>query len=160
MTNEPMTKPQTDVGVGACEETDIEERIAAQLQESAQVKLALLEAGTETIARMAEALIRAFRSGGKVLLFGNGGSAADAQHIAAELAGKFRLHRAPLSALALTTNTSILTAIANDYDYAQVFARQVEAWAQPGDVVIGITTSGNSPNVLEGIRGGAESEER
>ena len=152
MTSEPATNPQTGVAVGTAETPGVDQSIAAQLRQSAQVKLALLEAHTGTIARMAEILIRAFRNGGKVLLFGNGGSAADAQHIAAELAGRFRLDRPPLPALALTTNTSALTAIANDYDYMQVFARQVEPLAQPGDVVIGISTSGNSPNVLEGLR--------
>jgi D-sedoheptulose 7-phosphate isomerase len=152
MTNDPMTKSQTDAGVGETKSAGIEERITAQLRESAEVKLALLDAGTETIACMAEALIRAFRSGGKVLLFGNGGSAADAQHIAAELAGKFRMDRPALPALALTTNTSALTATANDYGYARVFARQVEALAWPRDVVISISTSGNSSNVLEGIK--------
>jgi len=100
---------------------------------------------------MADLLVDAFRKGNKVLLFGNGGSAADAQHIACELAGKFYLDRAPLPAIALTTNTSSLTAIANDYSYEEVFVRQVKGLVKQGDVVIGISTSGNSPNVLRGI---------
>ncbi len=86
--------------------------------------------------------------GGKLILMGNGGSAADAQHIAAEFMGRFEKERRPLFAIALHTNTSIMTAIANDYGYEKVFVRQVEAIARPGDVVIGISTSGNSPNVL------------
>ena len=86
-----------------------------------------------------------------MILFGNGGSAADAQHIAAELMGKFYLHRSPLPVMAITTNTSVLTAVSNDYDYSQVFSRQIEAWALPNDVVIGISTSGKSPNVLEAL---------
>lgn len=97
------------------------------------------------------ACIRTISTGGKLLLFGNGGSAADAQHIAAELVVRFRRDRRALPALALTTDTSILTAAANDIGYDQVFARQVEALARPGDLVLGITTSGRSPNVLAGL---------
>ena len=94
----------------------------------------------------------ALEVGNKVLLCGNGGSAADAQHIAAELTGRFKIERQPLPAIALTTDTSALTAIANDYGYDQVFSRQVEALAQTGDVVIGISTSGNSPNVVYALK--------
>ena len=90
----------------------------------------------------------ALEAGSKILLFGNGGSAADAQHIAAELTGRYKIERKGLPAIALTTDTSALTAIANDYGYEQVFSRQVEALARPGDVVFGISTSGNSPNVI------------
>ena len=97
---------------------------------------------------IADQLIQALRNGNKVLLFGNGGSAADAQHIAAELSGKYTRHRDPLPAIALTTNTSSLTAIANDYGYEAVFARQLQALVAEGDIVIGISTSGSSPNVL------------
>lgn len=86
-----------------------------------------------------------------MVLFGNGGSAADAQHIATELAGRYKLERPPLPALALTTNTSTLTAIANDYNFDQVFSRQVEALIAPGDIAVGISTSGQSPNVLRAI---------
>jgi D-sedoheptulose 7-phosphate isomerase len=89
--------------------------------------------------------------GGKLILMGNGGSAADAQHIAAEFMGRFERERRPLPALALHTNTSTLTAIANDYGYENVFKRQIEALAQPGDIVIGISTSGNSPNVVAAL---------
>jgi D-sedoheptulose 7-phosphate isomerase len=95
------------------------------------------------------ALAATYRNGGKVLLAGNGGSAADAQHIAAELVSRLKFDRAPLSALALTADTSIVTAIGNDYGYAQLFARQVRAYGRKGDVFIGITTSGRSENVLQ-----------
>jgi len=97
-------------------------------------------------------IVNAYKENKKVILFGNGGSAADAQHIAGELVGKFYLERKALAAIALTTNTSELTAIANDYSFNRVFARQVEALVNPGDIVIGITTSGNSLNVIEGIK--------
>jgi D-sedoheptulose 7-phosphate isomerase len=118
-----------------------------QIEESFKVKEALRERA-ETILTIAAELAATFRQGNKVLLCGNGGSAADAQHIAAELAGKFKLDRSPLPAVALTTNTSVLTALANDFGYNEVFSRQVRALAAPGDVVIGISTSGNSPNII------------
>ena len=102
----------------------------------------------ERIAACSEALSSALRDGKKVLLMGNGGSAADAQHFAAELVGRFLAERRALPAIALTTDSSIMTAVGNDYGFERVFQRQVEALAQPGDVVIGISTSGNSPNVL------------
>lgn len=98
-----------------------------------------------------EALAGCLGRGGKVLLCGNGGSAADAQHLAAELVGRFRQHRAPLAAVALTTDSSILTSVANDYDYASVFSRQVEALGRRGDALIGISTSGRSPNVVAAL---------
>jgi D-sedoheptulose 7-phosphate isomerase len=106
----------------------------------------------DDFARLASACIEALRQGGKLLLFGNGGSAADAQHIAAELVVRFQAHRRALPAIALTTDTSALTAIGNDFGFDQIFARQVEALARPGDVVIGISTSGTSENVLLGLR--------
>ena len=103
------------------------------------------------VANVSEVLIKALRQGNKVLLFGNGGSAADAQHIAAEFVGRFAFDRAALPALALSVNTSCVTAIGNDYGFDRVFSRQIEAIARPGDVAIGITTSGNSPNVLNAM---------
>jgi len=106
--------------------------------------LALVEQAVERI-------VHCYRTGGKVLIFGNGGSAADAQHFAGELVSRFYFDRPGLSAFALTTDTSVLTAIGNDYGYDYVFARQVEASAKAGDIVIGISTSGNSPNVLRGF---------
>jgi D-sedoheptulose 7-phosphate isomerase len=96
----------------------------------------------------AQAMADALRSGSKLLVFGNGGSAADAQHLSAELVGRFQKERAPLPAIALTVDTSILTSVANDYSYKQVFVRQIEALGRPGDIAFGISTSGESPNVL------------
>ena len=110
-----------------------------------------LQKQIKVLTTIAELLVQAFRKGGRVFLFGNGGSAADAQHIACELSGKFYHNRDPLPAIALTTNTSSLTAIGNDYGYEEVFARQVKGLVSKGDVVIGISTSGNSPNVLRAI---------
>ena len=104
-----------------------------------------------TVVQIAAAWTDAFRAGGKVLLCGNGGSAADAQHIAAEFVGRFAFDRPALPALALSVNTSALTAIGNDYGFDQVFSRQIEALGASGDVAIGISTSGNSPNVLQGL---------
>jgi D-sedoheptulose 7-phosphate isomerase len=106
----------------------------------------------EPIARAAEIIVAACRTGKKVLTFGNGGSAADAQHFAAELVGRFQQDRAGLPAVALTTDTSILTSVANDYGFARVFARQVDALGQPGDVAVAISTSGGSANVVEAVR--------
>src|SRR5207249_172580 len=106
----------------------------------------------ERIVDAAALIARCLRSGGKLLLFGNGGSAADAQHLAAEFVGRFRIERQALPAIALTTDSSILTAVGNDYGFDQIFARQIQALGRPGDVVIAITTSGNSPNVIEGVK--------
>ena len=123
--------------------TDVKNR----LQASAQLKHAMAESTADSIQEAVEKVIHTLRSGGKVLLCGNGGSAADSQHIAAELVGKFRLNRKGLPAIALTTDTSILTSLANDYGYEFVFQRQVEALGKKGDVLIGISTSGESMNV-------------
>jgi D-sedoheptulose 7-phosphate isomerase len=107
---------------------------------------------TDAVAISAQLCIDCLKSGGKILLFGNGGSAADAQHIAAELVGRYKVERKSLPAIALTTNTSALTAIGNDYGYIHVFDRQVEGLANKGDVVIGISTSGNSINVINALK--------
>ena len=128
-----------------------EETIRHAIRESIEVKVELLEQYVSFIARLAKLLINAFRAGGKVVLFGNGGSAADAQHVAAELVNRFRMDRDALPAIALTANTSILTSVGNDIAFDQVFARQVRALVQEGDVVVGVSTSGNSSNVLNGI---------
>jgi len=132
--------------------------IVKQIEESIHLKKQLRK-NARILETIADLLIEAFKNGNKVLFFGNGGSAADSEHIACELAGKFSRDRAPLPAIALTTNTSLLTAIANDYGYEAVFARQVRGLVTRGDVVIGISTSGSSPNVLlaieEARRGGA-----
>jgi D-sedoheptulose 7-phosphate isomerase len=126
--------------------------IQARTEESIAVKRALLETQSETIAQVAATLVKAMRNGNTLYLFGNGGSAGDAQHIAAELVGRFTKERRALPAVALTTNTSALTALGNDYEYAIVFARQLEAFGKAGDIAVGISTSGNSPNVLHGLQ--------
>ncbi|GBF33435.1 phosphoheptose isomerase 1 [Desulfocucumis palustris] len=105
-----------------------------------------------SINNIVDILFDCFTKNGRLLVFGNGGSAADAQHICGELVGRFQKERSPLDALALTTNTSVLTAWANDYDYHTVFSRQIEAYGRPGDVAWGISTSGNSGNVVQGLK--------
>jgi len=133
-------------------ETDnIHRRIEDRLKESAKVKEKIAQNNIAEIKSIADIIIDACRNGGKVVLFGNGGSAADAQHIAAELVGKFALKRQAFPAMTLNTNTSILTAVGNDYGYDLVFTRQVEALVTDRDVVIGISTSGNSKNVVDAI---------
>jgi len=112
------------------------------------------------VARAAQIILGAFETGGKILLCGNGGSAADAQHFAAELVGRFETERRPLPAVALSANTSNLTAIGNDYGFAEVFARQVRALGQKGDVLVAISTSGNSPNVLAAVAAAREKKMR
>ncbi|MDO8568210.1 MAG: D-sedoheptulose 7-phosphate isomerase [Dehalococcoidales bacterium] len=131
---------------------DYNNQIARQLEESAGIKRDIARNQTGEIARVAQAIIAAYKAGGKVVFFGNGGSAADAQHLAGEMVGKLLLNRKAFPAIALNTNSSILTALANDFGYDSVFARQVEALVNKGDVVIGISTSGNSPNVIEGLK--------
>jgi D-sedoheptulose 7-phosphate isomerase len=123
-------------------------RARASLEESARVKRAVAAGLADAIAHAADVLAASLAAGGRVLLFGNGGSASDAQHIAAEWSGRLGRERAPLPALALTANTSELTALGNDYGFERVFARLVEAHGRPGDVAVAISTSGHSPNVL------------
>ncbi|MGB9691331.1 MAG: D-sedoheptulose-7-phosphate isomerase [Candidatus Sumerlaeaceae bacterium] len=127
------------------------EHVVTVLRESAEVKLRAAEIAAADIARGGELLADAYARGKKALVFGNGGSAADAQHFVAELVGRYRANRAALPALALTTNPSAVTCIANDFGYDQLFARQLEALAQPGDVAIGISTSGKSRSVILGL---------
>jgi D-sedoheptulose 7-phosphate isomerase len=126
-------------------------RVAAMMRESADVHARAAETVARATAEAARAISEALDAGGKVLLCGNGGSAADAQHIAAELAGRLRRERRALPAIALTVNASVLTAVSNDYGYERVFARQVEALGRPGDVLVGISTSGGSPNVVRAL---------
>jgi len=126
--------------------------IRRQLLASAALKQQLADEQVEEIAQAAQLLIQCLRAGNRILLCGNGGSAADAQHLATELVSRFLRERAALPAIALTTNSSSLTAIANDYTFADVFARQVEAFGRTGDVLIGISTSGNSENVLRALQ--------
>ena len=131
-----------------------EKLIIDKINQTLRVKQNILKDNelVKKIDEITRVIVHAYRENKKVILFGNGGSAADAQHLAGELVGKFYLERKALAAIALTTNTSELTAIANDYSFNRVFARQVEALVNPGDIVIGITTSGNSLNVIEGIK--------
>ena len=128
----------------------MENEIILILDESIKVKEAIKNL-TPIIARISEKIINAYRNKKKVVLFGNGGSAADAQHIAAEFVGKFYKDREPLPSLAFHTNTSVLTATANDFGYDLVFERQVSSFVEEGDIAIGISTSGNSPNVIKGL---------
>lgn len=121
------------------------------LEESVAVKERFVKENLDRIVAAAERIAEGFAAGHKVLLFGNGGSAADAQHIAAEFINRFRIERPPLAALALTTDTSILTSIGNDYHFDEIFEKQVLALGQKDDIAVGISTSGNSPNVLRAI---------
>jgi len=132
---------------------ELKQRVSRSIQASIATKQSLLNDAdlVSTIAKVSEILVAALQQGKKVLLFGNGGSAADSQHIAAELVGRFAFDRPALPALALSVNTSCVTAIGNDYGYDQVFSRQLEALAHAGDVAIGISTSGNSANVLRAM---------
>jgi phosphoheptose isomerase len=134
----------------------VDEAIAHALRDGARLRYATLERCGAEISRAARLVVDALARGNKVLVFGNGGSAADAQHIAAELVGRFVVERAPLPAIALTVDTSALTAIANDYGFEQVFARQVRGLGSAGDVAIAITTSGKSPNVLAAVHAARE----
>lgn len=125
----------------------------SRIQSSVEVQQAILDSETllAQIVRVGRRMADALLDRHQILLFGNGGSAADAQHIAAELVGRFYTERLALPAIALTGNTSVLTAVGNDYDFTRVFARQIEAHGRPGDVAVGISTSGTSPNVVRGI---------
>jgi D-sedoheptulose 7-phosphate isomerase len=129
---------------------EIAAHVESAFAESAEV-FARSASMAPPVARAAEGIIEAIRAGGKLLVFGNGGSAADAQHICGELVGRFKRERRGLPAIALTTDTSILTAVGNDYGFDRVFERQVEALCRAGDVALGISTSGNAENVLRGI---------
>jgi D-sedoheptulose 7-phosphate isomerase len=131
--------------------TSVQDLIRAQLQDSSNTLLRLAEEAPH-IEKAARLLVKALKNKKKLIAFGNGGSAADAQHLTAELSGRFEKERPGLPAVALTTNSSALTAIANDYSYKEVFSRQLQNLVQKGDVVVAISTSGNSENVLEGVR--------
>lgn len=130
---------------------DLAARIRQQFNDSAQTKLASVDALTQPIAEAVDAMVKCLLGNGKILACGNGGSAADAQHFSAELLNRFERERPGLAAIALTTDSSTLTSIANDYDYNQVFSKQVLALGQPNDVLFAISTSGNSPNVVAAI---------
>ena len=132
------------------------EKILQAAQESSQLKEQFFQDNVDAVEEIVHFITETLRRGNKILIFGNGGSAADAQHIAAEFVNRFLFDRAPLPALALTTDTSILTSISNDIGFAQVFARQIAALGSTGDIAWGITTSGTSPNMIEGFRTAAE----
>jgi D-sedoheptulose 7-phosphate isomerase len=129
----------------------LEQRIQQQFFDSADLKYQSAEALAKPIAEAVAALMGCITAGGKVLACGNGGSASDAQHFAAEFVGRFERERPGLAAISLTTDTSILTAVGNDYDFSQVFAKQVQALGSPGDVLLALSTSGNSANVLAAV---------
>lgn len=130
----------------------MQDEIKKSIKESIQLKEKILQGLVPQIEAAANLLIQTLKNGHKILIFGNGGSAADSQHIAAELVGRYKKNRGGLPAIALTANTSNLTAIANDFGYEEVFSRQIEALGKKGDAVIGITTSGTSKNVIKGIK--------
>jgi D-sedoheptulose 7-phosphate isomerase len=135
---------------------NLAQRIQDQFADSIAAKQEAAGAMSGAIAAAIEAMAAALKAGGKIMACGNGGSAADSQHFAAELLNRFERERAPLAAIALTTDTSTLTSIANDYHYDEVFAKQVRALGRPGDVLLAISTSGNSPNVLAAMAAARE----
>jgi D-sedoheptulose 7-phosphate isomerase len=139
---------------------DLISRISQHFTDSAQAKLDAIEALAAPLAGAVELMVATLVGNGKILACGNGGSAADAQHFAAELVGRFETERQGLAAIALSTDSSIMTAVANDYGYKTVFERQVRALGQPGDLLLAISTSGNSPNVVEAIRAAHDNELR
>src|SRR5512137_2774933 len=129
----------------------MEDYIIKIFRESSQIKEVFVNENLNRIVGVVGAVTAALKSGNKILLFGNGGSAADAQHLAAEFVNRFVIERPPLPAIALTTDTSIITSIGNDYDFSEIFSKQIRAIGQAGDVAWGISTSGNSSNVLKGL---------
>ncbi len=130
----------------------MKEKIQNIFAESIRVKEETLKANTDSIIKAVEEIIKALKNNGKILLMGNGGSAADSQHIAAEFIGRFQKERRSLPAIALTTDSSILTALGNDYGFDAIFARQIEGLGKPGDIIFAISTSGNSKNIIEGVK--------
>ena len=139
---------------------DLISRISQQFSDSAHTKLEAIEMLAAPIAGAVETMVASLVGNGKILACGNGGSAADAQHFAAELVGRFEMERHGLAAIALTTDTLIMTAVANDYGFKAIFERQVRALGQPGDVLLAISTSGNSPNVIEAIQAAHDNDLR
>jgi D-sedoheptulose 7-phosphate isomerase len=137
---------------------DLAERITANFHDSANLKLAAAKELAGPIGRAIDAMVGCLRDDGKILSCGNGGSAADAQHFSSELLNRFEAERPGLAAVALTTDSSTLTSIANDYDYDQVFARQIRALGHPGDVLLAISTSGNSRNVIAAVHAAHEAQ--
>jgi D-sedoheptulose 7-phosphate isomerase len=139
---------------------DLISRISQQFTDSAQTKLDAIEMLAAPIAEAAELMVNCLLGNGKILACGNGGSAADAQHFAAELVGRFEMERQGLAAIALTTDSSIMTALSNDYGYKAIFDKQVRALGQPGDVLLAISTSGNSVSVIEAIHAAHDNDLR
>jgi D-sedoheptulose 7-phosphate isomerase len=137
---------------------DLAARVSRHFSDSAQTKLAAVDVLAHPIVRATRVMVECLMANGKILACGNGGSAADSQHFAAEMLNRFERERPGLAAMALTTDTSTLTSIANDYDYNQVFSKQVLALGQPNDVLLAISTSGNSPNVVAAVRAAHERE--
>ena len=131
---------------------EMEKEIIRIFRESADLKARFIQRNAPLVGKMVRMVTEAFKAGNKVFLFGNGGSAADAQHIAAEFVNRFMIERPPLPAIALSTDTSILTSISNDYGYADTFSKQIKALGKEGDIAIGISTSGKAANVLKAIR--------
>lgn len=129
----------------------MKDRIESIFEESIRIKRQFLEDQLETLEKSVKALAACLKNGGKLLIFGNGGSAADSQHLAAEFVNRYLTERPPLSAIALTTDTSILTAIGNDYEFSEIFEKQVKALGKRGDIALGISTSGSSLNVIKGL---------
>jgi len=129
----------------------MEDHIVRSFKESMQLKEAFLNENLLKIVEVVEAITAALKRGNKILLFGNGGSAADAQHLAAEFVNRFVIERPPLAAIALSTDTSVITSVANDYDFTEIFSKQVKALGQENDIAWGISTSGQSPNVLKAL---------
>jgi D-sedoheptulose 7-phosphate isomerase len=129
----------------------IEDIIIRSFRESNQLKESFLNDNLSRMVKVVDAVTAALKNGNKIMIFGNGGSAADAQHIAAEFVNRFVIERPPLPAIALTTDTSIITSIGNDYDFSEIFAKQIRALGQPGDVAWGISTSGSSPNIVKAL---------
>lgn len=130
---------------------EIEDIIIRCFKESNRIKEIFLAENLGRIVKVIDVITDALKKGNKILLFGNGGSAADAQHLAAEFVNRFLIERPPLPAIALTTDSSVLTSIANDYEFNEIFSKQIRAIGQPGDIAWGLSTSGNSPNVLKGL---------
>jgi len=126
--------------------------ISTNLLQSITARQAFAKASTDRIIKLAGMIVETFRSGGKLLIFGNGGSAADAQHMAAEFVNRFLINRRPLPAVALTTDSSVLTSIGNDFSFELIFVKQIQALGKPGDLALGISTSGTSANVVKAIR--------
>lgn len=158
MTRSRSPSPAPD-GAGN-ESLALQARIGGQFRDSAETKLKSVDVLTEPIARAVDSMVKSLMANGKILACGNGGSAADAQHFSGELLNRYERERPPLACVALTTDTSTLTAIGNDYSYEEIFSKQVGALGMPGDVLLAISTSGNSPNVVRAIEVAHEREMR